>query len=1400
MARINPVLDLNKTPQSVDNTSLVFAKNIKLSPNKDIVKDDTFIRILEYNPILETIVGKIVGINSKIYFFTHDINNNVIIDKIIEYDEITNTRKYIKSAWHYSGGQIHGCVTCNNTGEYILTVCEYNDVDNIPIKHINLSKCSETDDESIYTQTPNIPITNLYFENYYIEQIPTGVYQFFVRYKIRDNFYTNWFLASNELFTGYHEVTNTVQGGLTYINKHKDSNKSFILRVEHLNDCKDSFEGFQIGFILSTENSSVARRWKTFDFNTNIIYFDYDKNFIEEEDINEILKTPYELFNVKNISYYKNKEYISNYKETDFNEDLDIGNPKVSLRVKNIADIANVTETRLNGREVIKHGNYYDEIIIEDGITKSASYLYCNSLFSTIYRKNSKDGLQYLDKPFYEELENYLKNNENTSVNIYVGEIYVYDDSNQHCTIIPRNSFRGVNIFDSNDPTCIHVTSVDDFNSQIDDVVRNYIIGFNEINNNFFIRDINNNEINTDKFYYEVFWYGHYNNNYGIILETTNYLNTNVTKAYNGTEEQKTLLPFTRYDFYIHYLKSNGVYTNGYLIDSIKSFNPNISYNYEYELIGFIKGVTTHIDSNSNNIVYDISSTDKYVSVYNQFGRANVVPNKYIGLKANQNPLPAVTSNSAKYVASLIETIDGTYDVELWEKKEKDFGSLILYPSFENIVIPNGYIGYFISVYKHTNDFSQLFNVNKLTDTNGEITSFIADSIECDVLLYGISDKLTIKNQEGQLVTENAEYRHSGSTKPIASFGTAGYVYVPLEKNGDYEFKDTDTFYIVGKTNDVCNDKKELIKITPYIKKEDSDTQDYDNYEALNLPGFVCLVTKLNRIVADKYYISGTDVFEKTIDANDNENIIDYDDVYNLAISNTSYLKFIELKEFIPTQAAIFYNILSNYNLNYLSLTEDLQKQIRKYNIVKSDDEEVSDNQILISVNSLIASSIYELQSTFKDYSRKYYSILDKNKIIYFNNVVRSSDINADEIYKNIYEFNATDYYNVPTDRGIIVNLFSISNVIYVHCEHAIFKFSDNNNISTENNNITLQESNVFDTGIQNVFDDQYGFAGIFDKKHSLVTHNSYIFYDKLARKIYAYGGNTEIAPISDKIEKLLNWIDPTDVIFVADNKNNRFFINLRHFNTETNIYDNVCLSYSFLTKNFTSIHDIDFDDAFNSRINCYFENNKIIDEIITKCINRIDYNNTTPSIDYKDAYKISKYTIKDVDEYSEVSNVASCVDIICNNSYERIKVLNFINWICASIDSFFDNNVVNAAEEINSKYGGDKIRIYSDQCHTLLIDLVDDNHNSIQSNVSVNYYKYPRFDSGIWSLNYFRDVKNRKDLFNYNENVPLSNKRELYQEDSLLYGKYFVIRIIFKNKNFKLENVVFNMNNYEKV
>jgi len=1448
MARIVPKLNLNKTPQLVDNNSLVFAKNIRLLKDGTI-GPDTSLEEIETNtgddvnaPV--KYIAQIVGLNNKIYFFkesnyikdsvearqfialeypsevfvgdpigpgqtaTFDVNtagyvirNGVLFQdssiakslfpnfndrvKIFEYDEVYNKFRIIKCSWKYSGGKkITGCVSVNGTGEYILTICEY-DVPQgllIPIKHINLNKCTESDDESFYTQAPNIPISNLKLSGRYIKNIPAGVYQFFIRYKIREHFYTNWFPCSKELFAGSRKITDTLQGSLKHTDLHEDSNNSFIFTVEHLypEHCSN-YEEFQLGFIISSDGGVFARSWKHFDMSlasSVSIYFDYDKTDIEEINIDDLLKVNYNIFNVNNIAQHKNKLYVSNYVETDFND------PDLQSYANQINISFDLYEINLTSGAYLNNVPLGGEV---NGIYTS----FGTQAISSIYGDSAYCNIETIKETI---------SSEDVTINTQPASIPVTYTENVKPRLLKVSAVDSSNnTYDIQEYVPFVELANENYDTIIDsviDTVKDSIVGVNT-NGNFSI-NINGTQIEIISFIVDFDSISAIKTEdttmtyFGEVVPAIRYYRTvshnqlKVAVAIKSSvittsyvyNEYNTFLPFTKYDFYVHYVTQNGIVTNGYYIGT-KEIN---RYCKQYKPVALNDVPAEVINAAINNLstittLYDIS---------------------------NIGDLSWYTPDLKEYAVYQ----DGSHNGQYFKLEEITDDRYIIVPQFDNIICPNGYVSCFISCTKYGNNVAQGYNYEHDFNSTNNKTTHKVDCLDLNCLLYNTSTNITIKNSQGVTLTNFANYYSSSTTNPLEYLGGSGHVEFTTE--GDSEI-DTKCWIIVDSTGKPYN--KQLIKVTPFIKLNPIEAVNYTELINLNSPGYFCEVVTLSREYCydpNGYYVSGSDVYTRDITGTTlNVDLVETALAYHN--SNKAY-------------------IFSNYNLNYVSLTSDLTPIIRRYAIQnEGEDNETSEKQVITLVNSLLASYSLELKGFYKDYTRKLYQEYTTNKITKFDNTIRVSAVDVDELYRYIYRFEATDYYNVPTHRGVITNLVGIANTLYVHCEHSLFKFSDNKTLNAQEEEVILQENDIFNSGISEVFDAQYGYGGLKDKAQSLVTFNAYVFYDAVAKIIYAFGGEQQIGNISEPIQKIIDDLNPTDVQFVGDEINDRFFVNLR------NDQGNVCLSFNFKSKSFISIHDIDFKFGFHSRRHTYFVHDNYSDETligwsIYRVTDKIIANNNSYFNAYQNCYTQSIISIQDMPLPIELNAASSCIDIIANVEYEKIKVLNYINWICSEILNYGHSLNFVAEEELNRLYDGDKLRVYSDSCATNLIELTDANgkaklskeYRNVDANSNINAVKeswqYPTYNCGVFSINYFRDVIQNgnvytapnSDLFKYtqapnigpNKLVDLTKypqRQNLTQENSLIYGKYFVFRLIFNNRNFKIENVTFRMSDYGK-
>lgn len=1392
MANIIPKLNLNKTPNSVESNSLIFARNIRLDVNGEIHKDygikpltvygkfghrgsykDIIYKAIFDTEALETtpwysyfldnikevinyyeweyveeltygIVGEIPD-STGVYlffdgYFRRYIPSRGTLEKryscILFYDENTDTVLPCNCNWHYSGGKIDGSVITNLIGEKILNIGEIiaDDV-LIPFKCINLSKSSYEDDESIYTQTPNIPVTNLEYVGTFSYVIPCGVYQFFIRYKIRDNFYTDWFPASKELFAGNENTVNTNYGTLKYINTHKDSDSSFVFNVDTLfTNYTKNYESFQIGFILSHDDAVYARAWKHFNFTQNSINFDYNANDAEEIEITDLLKSSYQLYNVGNVTSFKNKLYISNYVESNINEELQSYANNVEIEIKQ--------EESTDG---------YDNYPVIQEQVGSIDYITGLTIDNNDVFIQGTNGIinQLVDS-----------NNNVTSVKDVIkaslnGNVQINDAA----LTSGLNSKYGFNInFNRQKLSAVQSTLIADIKAR-----SNRVSGPNFLDNNEVYA------INIDGIYQTIdaehksdidYIYGKIIEYIVSSIKYLTYKATFLTEGYS-TKSSFNIIIYRRYEW--QYYSERGRVDRG-LEDGRES------------------GIVTQTSNYYQKLSVSISADINKISISNIediINRTTLIP--YQKYKFYIHYVKQTGEISNGYFC------DGINAGEI-EIPYKDKADAIIYPKFSNITLPPGYVACFLSIFHSSVYVSSIFNIEAVKNNN-TVVAIEGSCVEANTRLIPMNTKIQCrKNQNDSEILVEGNYHYSSDSSIIRYFGADGII--EFAPDSDIDTEDDNLLYAINDYQSQQEIDVTLTKCTPYIK-----TSEYDKPKNLNLLGYICDFSPLNRERATGYYSDGTNVYKKANEYNVNP------------ISNTGLkVELTELGKYTDSTYKVsdfnlistnLVKIYSNFNLNYLSLSEDVKDTIKTYyNHSSSASTTSNDSKSILwkLLTSLTLSDIYILPSMYKNYTRKQFYPYQKDAIIKFDNTVRSSELIEDEAGISIYRFDAEDYYNVPTNRGIIVNLISVGDAILVHTKDSMFKFTGSNNLSGSTGEIVTNETEPFDTGISEIFGSDFGFAGLQDKEESIMTENGYIFFDRDAKIVYMYSGQNRIDKLSDKIKKLFDYDVINKVRFANDFYNNRFFICIYFKNGKS-----ITLSYNTLeqSKSFVSIHDFKFDKAFNTKTKCYFNNGRnlcVVDKDNFGIYEGLEENND-------DFYPSRTINISenrtniptDTSYLVKLKESSSIIDVIVNENYDIVKTLDYIEWCSKFINEVYpgiDTSNVETlliAEPKSVKLPCSYIRIYTDTCCTDLLDCSKDANRYNINNPA--FYSFPRYNQGKWTLNYFRNILNSEDKFEYN-----SPQSDLM---SLIEGKYFVVRLVFDTQvDFKLETLEININN----
>ena len=1424
MSNIVTKLNLNKTPNLVEPYSMVFAKNVRVDIDGSLHKDygikpflgfdsegraydqrtiiykilndfDNIINettsdnekliVTEYRDKVKNILVQINNSNPSILHIIDVIPYNdefyCFFNAIVEYKttnpetqvEETNTKEdsFIfcykekedrfypcNTAWKYHNGKIDGCVLNNIVGEKILVIAEYDTNEKVPLKCINLTKSKNTDDESVYTQSPIIPITNLNCNGTFNYVIPNGCYQFFVRYKIRDNFYTDWFPASKELFTGNNNTTVTNFGTIKYVNTHTDSNESFILSVEHLiTKNTQYYKSFQVGFICSHDDTVVARAWKHFDINTNIIHFDYKTEDGTEIEITDLTKFTYSIYNVENITSFKNKVYISNYEESNFNEDFN-----------NIAKNVEIT------LEQVSKNDGYGDYTVEPTVINNKKYI---TKIDNIPIKYQDETNNSIVKSLIDNIKNIILD----SNNLIQTTSDHYDSTEEKTTVydcdikLDRSNLKNQQL---------------EIKNNIETKVVNYVRNTLKFKSEPYEYHIDNKIVNNIEEALTVIY-----NKITAINENGIFVDNN----YNN-KNQFTIEIYREYTYDCIIKKPQPLIPDNGIIDNPKSKItniPTIEQQIDTVKVGYIQKITITFIAYKNKInTNNIDNLIRYTTL---------IPYQHYKFYIHFVKDNGEVTNG--YYCSGIHAGEIVPDY-------KSTCNNIIYPVFSNITIPKGYVCCFFSIFHNAVDVATIYNINKILDGTNKPKYYEGNCLDLNLRLIPGYRNINIKfksldiNSDGtSKLTEKSvlgNYYYSSDSSYSRYFGAEGIINI--KANGiNFNDNNEDVMYLTTDYEFNQENNINLIKCTPYIK-----TESYNNYNDLNLNGYICRIYPVERNRSLNYYTDGNSVWKK-------QNIDDLDNNQtSVNITLNELGKYTDSTNQISDFTLVTTNpvtIYSNYNLNYLSLSNDPIQVNKTYYTVKSTDtvtDATTKTVIWRLFTSLTLSEMYKLESMYKSYTRKIYSAYNKNDIVRFDNTIRSSELEEDESRINVFKFNPDDYYNVPTNRGIITNLKGIGDNIIVHTKDSMFKFTGSNNLQSTTGEIQPSETDVFQTGISEVFGSDFGYAGLQDKRNSIITETGYIFYDKDSNVIYMYAGQGQITKLSDSIERLFNHAPISDVRFANDYYNNRIFVCI-WFKYE-NTTKPVTLSF-YLNQNnraFISLHDFYFIKAFNTKVNCYFINKRETN------ICKIDKSNfsrymglTIENEDdiYPRSIKFTKEPfrvyrdIEDDEIELDVADVDSIVDIIYNFDYETIKTLNNISWCSKLIKEVFalPKNMIyeNMAESIDYDIPAMSITVYTDTTCSETIQI--DKKSNDYSIYSANSFKLPRYNQGYWSLNYFRNILNANNKFKYLNNYDDGRQNSALRSDenSLIEGKYFVVRFVFKaNKDFKLESINFNYSN----
>lgn len=1399
---MKPILNLNKHPKDCENLSLVEAINVRLSNDGSCLQTEEAIVDIEtinnqlrsdYNENFDII--DTISCNKELIIFVKDtykampladftIYNTI---DIYRYNEDLNIIKKVYSNLNYHNGRIKGTFTYNVHNELIIAFSEYNSDEDVPLRTINLGKFEDEVEQlpnELLPINPEINVPNLKYE-YINGKANKGWYNVFIRYKIDNVDYTQWYDIENKIlicdinkqniikYYTYHKVNaeyhTLLTGAYDYFSTNNNlANETIKL---HINDLDKRYKFYQIGIVYT--NNVENKGYYSDDININVNEYVLDFSKLTEIAVENILLEHFNLYNSKNLINYKNRLYVSNYKEKLLDSyNTDSINISLSKSYRSFTDLKYVIPTA-KGEDVFDSIEISNKGDIDIGTAKT-----------TIVKDLFLDNKTY-NTDISEDISLYVQKTENF-YKTYIIQLKANElDYDRTPILIVNRTYK------------ICTTS-------------NYLLDVN------FELNYKHQFSYTAYFKYTGFDGKQYETKCGAalnednrsikiwILETgfssedltknyekgSNIINTK--NSFNYRKQNRTFIPGEIYNFYIHFVDKYGKETKGFRINNNKKLFISetdkrevllikISHivNQPYAVVFPNEPIFKNNILNIQHCCYSIIQKennyyiDELCTLYNELTNEdyikleNVFTDKY-GKLNNENIywkdvsdvlikdnefVPYNNNKSETFFKIPFDIISVKQDAH----DEYNYTVPYYNVQISNVVIPEGYIGYFISYekYQPVSKFTGILTKYDTINHNESNDFKFYNTLKSDYMSFytsdfDINDVVDLNLNVIRIESKNAfdEKSNPNELEDITLSTTATLNTPQLKDDEDYEYK---YIYI---------DKFEIIVAHDY----DNNNQNLGTY--LKIP----ILNELFETNSNIYKASLLKIDHDIYTNNDKELIKCTDIIYNIEKNITlkpngyiTYNNFIVYNKngfvynsgdnrIYTNENKIYYgeNFTTSKFLNYIQMPsyKDYLYETKEFknlpqNITSPLNDKEEDNlkfEISKIVEPKNTIDLFENKLSYPDnYILKIYqnNRTDIKYLTQFDKIVRRSDVIQDESSSNAWrQFGLENYKVISENKGKITNIVGIGYYLLVHTEHSLFAFNNDNKLSALDKEIQLTTPDIFDIDYQEMLTSNLGYGGLQNNDDWVLGTFGYIYYDKDSNRIFRFD-NGKLDYIDNDIVQFLNKYKPKYIHFADDTKSNRILLDI-------NINDNrgnysIELSYNYAINRFISTHIYAIQKVANTKNNLY-----------------LVYNNKINKFDYDAVLRNEGYTTND-----------STLSFIINERYQSIKYLEYIIYklynVKVNTDDYTSDNNLPPVEELRKPYSGEQIRVYNDEVDTGWLDIHISEEES--KNVFANYNK-PYWEKGNWNFSYLRD-KNTK---------------------SRLYGNYFVVSIKFKGLGERIE------------
>lgn len=219
---------------------------------------------------------------------------------------------------------------------------------------------------------------------------------------------------------------------------------------------------------------------------------------------------------------------------------------------------------------------------------------------------------------------------------------------------------------------------------------------------------------------------------------------------------------------------------------------------------------------------------------------------------------------------------------------------------------------------------------------------------------------------------------------------------------------------------------------------------------------------------------------------------------------------------------------------------------------------------------------LYNLTSNYYSFYRRVIVNYNKTNELYkreqYSKTVYRTNVIGDESVVNAWKHISPESYKIINEnKGDITNIVAAGTYLLVHTEKSLFAFDINNELKTNEQTVQMLMPDVFEVDYKEVFTTKFGICGFQDFISYINGDFGYIFYDSNAHKFYKFDAGS-VDEINNNITKFIESYNADRIYIGYDSANARLLFNFMK-KISNDDWKSCIISYSLYNNDWLSVH-----------------------------------------------------------------------------------------------------------------------------------------------------------------------------------------------------------------------------------